>query len=112
MTTDPYEIARRIANDILCINLDKRSGVGPERHSLANALLAAIEEGRRLEREHPVPGEADSAVGDLLDATKTFANLVKDTSGNIPTERLSFADWHRLVKAYDALSGPKGALQL
>jgi hypothetical protein len=27
---------------------------------------------------------------------------MKETSGRIPTERLSFADWHKLTKAFDA----------
>lgn len=36
---------------------------------------------------------------DLRAAAKPFAQLVASTSGRIPTERLSFADWHRLAKA-------------
>jgi hypothetical protein len=41
-------------------------------------------------------------IGDLLDAMKPFVSLMKETSGRIPTERLSFADWHKLTKAFDA----------
>ena len=36
---------------------------------------------------------------ELRAAVKPFAQLVASTSGRIPTERLSFADWHRLAKA-------------
>ena len=31
-------------------------------------------------------------------AVRPFVKLVEGTSGRIPTERLSFADWHALVK--------------
>ena len=34
----------------------------------------------------------------IRDAVAPFARLVKDTSGRIPTERLSLADWHALAK--------------
>jgi len=37
----------------------------------------------------------------LRDAVRPFVRLVKDTSGKIPTERLSFADWHTLAKVGD-----------
>ena len=36
---------------------------------------------------------------ELRAAVKPFAQLVVNTSGRIPVERLSFADWHRLTKA-------------
>lgn len=35
----------------------------------------------------------------LRAAVKPFARLVSETNGRIPTERLSFADWHALAKA-------------
>ena len=35
----------------------------------------------------------------LREAVKPFSRLVHGTSGRIPTERLSFADWHALAKA-------------
>jgi len=35
----------------------------------------------------------------MLHDVKPFAQLVVNTSGRIPIERLSFADWHRLTKA-------------
>lgn len=35
----------------------------------------------------------------LRAAVKPFARLVSQTDGRIPTERLSFADWHALAKA-------------
>ena len=38
----------------------------------------------------------------LRTAMKPFARLVSTTSGRIPYERLSAADWHGLVKAYEA----------
>ena len=37
-----------------------------------------------------------------LDAIKPFADLIHTTDGPIPTERLSLANWHELVNAYDA----------
>ena len=40
----------------------------------------------------------------LREAVAPFARLVKDTNGRIPTERLSFADWHMLARA--AAMGP------
>lgn len=39
-------------------------------------------------------------VSDLMDAMRPFADLMSTTSGRIPTERLSFAHWHSLAKAY------------
>lgn len=45
----------------------------------------------------------------LLKAIKPFAELVLSTSGRIPTERLSLADWHALAKAYS--DGKKGDQQ-
>ena len=38
-------------------------------------------------------------------AVQPFADLVKTTDGRIPYERLSLANWHELVKAYDAYRG-------
>jgi hypothetical protein len=38
---------------------------------------------------------------DLAEATKPFVELVKGSNGRIPVEKLSLADWHRLVKAWD-----------
>jgi len=38
----------------------------------------------------------------LMDAVKPFADLVHSTSGRIPHERLSMADWHALTTAYGA----------
>jgi len=35
----------------------------------------------------------------LRKAVRPFAALVETTSGRIPTERLSLADWHNLAKA-------------
>jgi len=40
---------------------------------------------------------------ELMVAIRPFADLVKSTSGRIPTERLSLADWHFLVRTYDAI---------
>jgi hypothetical protein len=39
---------------------------------------------------------------ELMVAIQPFADLVKSTSGRIPTERLSLADWHFLARTYDA----------
>lgn len=36
----------------------------------------------------------------LRTAMKPFADLVMTTSGPIPYERLSFADWHSMANAY------------
>jgi hypothetical protein len=41
----------------------------------------------------------------LLEAVAPFAKLVCSTSGRIPVEKLSFADWHELVKAYEETMG-------
>jgi ferritin-like protein len=35
----------------------------------------------------------------LRAAIEPFAKIVRDSSGRIPTERLSLANWHALVKA-------------
>jgi len=37
---------------------------------------------------------------ELREAVAPFADLVNKTSGRIPTERLSLANWHALVKAF------------
>lgn len=34
----------------------------------------------------------------IREAVQPFVKLMKGTSGRIPTERLSFADWHALAK--------------
>lgn len=39
----------------------------------------------------------------LMDAVRPFASLINTTSGHIATSRLSFADWHKLVKAFNAI---------
>lgn len=39
-------------------------------------------------------------VHDLQDAMRPFAELLETTSGRIPVERLSAADWHKLAEAY------------
>lgn len=41
-------------------------------------------------------------IGDMLEAMKPFVEIIKETSGRIPVERLSFADWHGLAKVFDA----------
>ncbi len=41
-------------------------------------------------------------ISDLLDAMKPFVLVVKESSGRIPVESLSFANWHQLSKAFDA----------
>lgn len=51
----------------------------------------------------------------LRDAVKPFAAIINETSGRIPTERLSLANWHDLVKAFNErpnakVSGPEAAL--
>jgi hypothetical protein len=40
----------------------------------------------------------------LREALKPFVDLVKSTSGRIPYERLSLANWSQLCKAYDSAS--------
>lgn len=37
----------------------------------------------------------------LRKAVGPFAVLIKTTNGRIPTERLSLANWHDLVKAFN-----------
>ena len=44
----------------------------------------------------------EAKVKRLRDAIKPFADLIHTTDGPIPTERLSLANWHELVNAYDA----------
>lgn len=41
----------------------------------------------------------------LLKAVAPFAKLVSSTSGRIPVGKLSFADWHELIKAYEEAMG-------
>lgn len=43
----------------------------------------------------------------LRAAVKPFAKIVMESEGRIPTERLSFADWHALGKA-SKLKGSNG----
>lgn len=43
----------------------------------------------------------DFKVQKMKACIRPFAELVKTTDGRIPVERLSLADWHELVKAYD-----------
>lgn len=39
----------------------------------------------------------------LMIAIRPFAEIVNTTNGKIPTEKLSFADWHTLVTAYNKI---------
>ena len=43
---------------------------------------------------------------ELRKAVEPFVNLVKYSSGNIRTEKLSLAQWHDLTKAFNAASHP------
>ena len=47
----------------------------------------------------------------LREAMKPFYDIAIGTSGRIPTERLSGADWHNLWKAYE-LPPPRGTVTL
>lgn len=42
----------------------------------------------------------------LHTAALPFVSLMRGTSGRIPVERLSFADWHELIKAHDDCPPP------
>jgi len=44
---------------------------------------------------------AVAALSELGTALIPFRRLVAETEGRIPTERLSFSDWHKLVTVYD-----------
>lgn len=44
----------------------------------------------------------------LREAIAPFVLLMKGTRGRIPTERLSFADWHELSKAWKLLTADVG----
>jgi hypothetical protein len=39
----------------------------------------------------------------LMDVIRPFAKVVAKSSGRVPYERLSAADWHALAKAYREL---------
>jgi len=43
---------------------------------------------------------------DLVCAMEPFARLVNTTSGRIPVEQLSLANWHDLAKAYNKANTP------
>ncbi len=51
--------------------------------------------------------ERDAEIATLLKAMEPFVRLVKETNGNIPTERLSFANWHTLSKVYTKVTEGK-----
>jgi len=51
-------------------------------------------------RDCPTHGES-AELAALREAVKPFAAIINETSGRIPTERLSLADWHNLVKAFN-----------
>jgi hypothetical protein len=42
----------------------------------------------------------DAEIERLRKAIAPFAQIMIGTSGRVPTERLSFADWHSLSRAY------------
>lgn len=62
-----------------------RAAIAQAAKPLSEEQPAELEEARKLE---------------LLSAMKPFAELVLATSGRIPHERLSFANWHDLTRAY------------
>ena len=57
----------------------------------------------RTEQEYlNLEAERDSlaaTIGELKELIYPFTRLVKESSGRIPTEKLSFADWHGLTQA-------------
>lgn len=52
--------------------------------------------------EHALP----PGYSELYDAAKPFCAVVEHSSGRIPTERLSAANWHDLAKAMQQCNGP------
>ena len=51
-------------------------------------------------RDCPTHGES-AELAALREAVKPFAAIFNETSGRIPTERLSLANWYDLVKAFN-----------
>jgi hypothetical protein len=43
----------------------------------------------------------DSAYGALRAAAIPFVKIIKESEGRIPTENLSLANWHALIKAFN-----------
>ena len=50
--------------------------------------------------------DAREKVRELVCAMEPFARLMNTTSGRIPVEQLSLANWHDLVKAYNKTNTP------
>ena len=72
---------------------------------MAAAYLAL----RTAGQDEPVAWALPPGFSRLHAAAYKFRKLVQETNGRIPTERLSFADWHELCKAHDECSGPPDA---
>ena len=53
--------------------------------------------------------ETTETLANIRKAVKPFYDFVQGTSGRLPFERLSHADWHNLWKAYEA-PPPRGAI--
>jgi hypothetical protein len=68
-------------------------------------ILEALRDGPNSE-QNAVPQAESGALERLYKAVQPFVWLMKGTSGRIPTERLSFANWHELAKAYDEATPP------
>ena len=54
----------------------------------------------------PKPHDLPPGLERLYKAARPFVRLLKGTSGRIPTELLSFANWQELARAYDQASPP------
>jgi hypothetical protein len=76
--------------------IDHRNGIRDD-NRIANLRLA--DQAENSQNQFKAQAEQLRAeLSALRDAVRPFVRLVKTTSGRIPTERLSFADWHALAK--------------
>lgn len=107
---DPLKLAEEIEREVTtcawCHNPHNSHSIrGTKAHWLkvVEALRASVPEEHASD---PKPHALPPGLERLYKAAWPFVKLMHGTSGRIPTERLSFSDWHELSRAYGECSPP------
>jgi hypothetical protein len=74
---------------------------GELRETVAELTKRAEEAEREAANQFAFNEGYQEHIADLLDAAKPFVRVLKESTGNLKTQLLSFAHWHSLSKAYD-----------
>lgn len=111
--TDPAKVEKEVAEVVRLLRLRRQLTavcekaadlIEREHRGRVEAEATVAFEQRNLAHQSEAMGKLRAERDALRKAVKPFADLVLTTNGRIPTERLSFADWHSIAKAYASLA--------